>query len=123
MTQRIITQDNLVVIQNIDIRDVMDDVKLAAEIGKYLVEQFPFWTWYVDIPPNQNWVTIKNLSVDGKCKWGWGITKTEFYGSPDVWKKKILLAAGEVLERFGVNPTRRPDPVDPLRPFLVKPEI
>lgn len=84
------------VIVHDDARDDPKDRVLAGQIGRLLWEHYPGWAWYVEIPPNQNVVIIRNLDCDPRGRMGMVRYKNGLSAS----MHEVVLAAGEFLERY-----------------------
>ncbi len=81
---------------NDDPRDVLSDRLLCGRIGRLLAETYPDWTWGVEIPPEQNAVIIRNLTLDPRGKYGMFTWKSEL----DPTLRAVVTGAGEFLERY-----------------------
>ena len=76
--------------------DGRDDALVARILGK-LWQHYPGWAWYVEIPPNQNIIVIKNFDLGARGKpWGFVIHKD----SIDPSLKIVMRGGGEILERW-----------------------
>lgn len=121
MPEQLFHQDGINITSMFDHRDHGDDIRLAGEIGLVLSNAYPGWGWYVDIPPNQDIVTVKNLDLDSRGKWGFCFRKSQLAASD--FKKKLILGAGEVIERYRLRVGRLTDQIDVTKPIFLKPEL
>ena len=78
------------------------DAQLAKEILGVLHEQYPGWCWSVDAFPHQNIVVVRNADLGlGFKSWGFVLHKTKLGSWRDI-KNSVVLAGGELLERYNV---------------------
>jgi len=75
------------------------DRLLASTIGEILHKHYPghLWAIYVNSEPTGGVVNIFNLRISHK--YGYVLHLTDLYPMDDIFKKKILMAGGEILER------------------------
>jgi hypothetical protein len=76
------------------------DDALCAQIGRKLTEHYPGWDWYVEIPPKQNVIFIRNMTCDpaGRCG-----AYLQYKDRIDVNLKSCVMAGGEILERYNMR--------------------
>lgn len=86
------------------------DLPLARQALESLFALYPGYAWVAEIPPNQNILKIKNLSLDVRGKYGIVLHKTELSGANI--PKTMRVAGGELLERFrAVRGPMQPDDI------------
>lgn len=102
-----------------DPRSPEADRRLCSDIGAKLWEKYPGWEWWVDIPPNQGVVVIKNLTINPRGQYGMVIHLTKLSSRLD----DVVRMAGELLERYK-KPRRgfRVGDVDEFQQIFAKPE-
>lgn len=81
-----------------DPRDKDSDRVLVGQVGRLLSEHYPGWGWYVDCPPEQDALIIRNLTCDFRGKYGFMIRKSKI--NTGSLRHEVLLAAGAFLERY-----------------------
>lgn len=100
------------------------DQLLCGQIGRILTEHYPGWGWYVEIPPKQNMIIIRNLTCDPRGKMGMSIHKDKL--NTGLLRKEICKAAGEFLEHYEYQKNHagrfRPRDVDPVVAIFAKPQ-
>ena len=99
------------------------DVRLVGNVNRILHQHYPGWGWYVECPPNQNVVIVRNLDLDLYGKWGFMMLKDRLIGEGDR-DKAIMRAGGELLERWkkdraGVSPDDINNPIDTIKKPLL----
>lgn len=101
------------------------DQLLCGQIGRILTEHYPGWGWYVDIPPRQNMVIIRNLTCNPRGTYGMCIHKNKL--NTGKLRAEICKAAGAFLERYearrGHYGRFTPSDVDPVRAIFQKPQV
>lgn len=75
------------------------DYNMAKEMSDVLFEAYPNHLWAVTCEGDKGIATIRNLALSGE--WGFILKLNECYTASD-WKKKIVRAGGELLERFNL---------------------
>jgi len=73
------------------------DYNAAKEMAEVLHAAYPGHLWAVTCEGNNGIATIRNLALSGEL--GFVLKLKDIY-SASAWKKTILAAAGEILERF-----------------------
>lgn len=53
-----------------DPRQTAYEQQMEHEAGAALSRHFPKWAWYVEVPPGQGVLVIKNLDLNPKMSWG-----------------------------------------------------
>jgi hypothetical protein len=82
-----------------DVRQEAIDVETAKFIGDALNAHYPGHLWAVNVQGAQGIATIHNLMLSGK--WGCNMMLDKRFSSSDL-KKKAIMLAGEILERYNV---------------------
>lgn len=104
--------------------DRHQDRLLCAEIGRILVDHYPGWGWYVDIPPKQNVVIIRNLTCDPRGRMGFVKHKDKI--NMGALRREVCLAAGAFLEHYeylkGHAGRFRPDDLNGREMLFEKPQ-
>jgi len=73
------------------------DDSLIVNVQAALERHYPGWAWYVEAPPSQNVLVIKNFDLGTRGKpWGFVLHKTQI----DPAMECIMRAGGELLERY-----------------------
>ena len=73
------------------------DYNMAKEMSDILHEAYPRHLWAVTCEGDKGIATVRNMALSGE--WGFVLKLSEIYTASD-WKKKIVRAGGELLERF-----------------------
>lgn len=73
------------------------DFNTAREMAEVLHSAYPDHLWAVTCEGEKGIATVRNLSLSGQ--WGFILKLREMYTSSD-WKKRVLVAGGELLERY-----------------------
>lgn len=73
------------------------DYNTAKEMSDILHEAYPRHLWAVTCEGDKGIATVRNMALSGE--WGFVLKLNEIYTASD-WKKKIVRAGGELLERF-----------------------
>jgi len=88
-----------------EIGHLVDDADkiLAAEIGEILHNHYPghLWGIFVNSEPTGGIVNILNLRISHK--YGYVLHLAKLYPRDDTFKKKIIHAGGEILERANMT--------------------
>lgn len=72
------------------------DLDLSTVILAKLWKHYPGWAWWVDIPPNQGVVVIKNLTINPQGKYGMCLHLKDI----ETRMNDVVRLAGELLERY-----------------------
>ena len=73
------------------------DFNTAREMAEVLHSAYPGHLWAVTCEGEKGIATVRNLSLSGQ--WGFILKLNEMSTSSD-WKKRVLVAGGELLERY-----------------------
>lgn len=73
------------------------DFNTAKEMSETLTAAYPGHAWAVTCEGEKGIATVYNLALSGN--WGFVLKLSNLYSSSD-WKKQIIMAGGELLERF-----------------------
>lgn len=73
------------------------DFNTAKEMSETLTAAYPGHAWAVTCEGDKGIATVRNLALSGN--WGFVLKLSDMSSSSD-WKKKIVMAGGELLERF-----------------------
>ena len=73
------------------------DYNMAKDIGEALHAAYPGHLWAVTCEGEKGIATVRNLALIGN--WGFVLKLSDLYSASD-WKKKVVMAGGEILERF-----------------------
>ena len=73
------------------------DFNTAREMAEVLHSAYPGHLWAVTCEGEKGIATVRNLSLSGQ--WGFILKLNEMSTSSD-WKKRVLVAGGELLERL-----------------------
>lgn len=87
--------------------DDPDDLALVGEVNRILWTHYPGYDWGVEIPPDQNVLYIRNLTLDPTGKVGM-VTHLDKI-SPS--RREIVMAGGALLERYNARRGRH-DPAE-----------
>lgn len=71
-------------------------VVLAKRIGDLLERKYPGWAWAIEVDERGGVTNIKSLRLSGQ--WGYRIKTALIQDDPQL--KRVLMGAGELLERF-----------------------
>lgn len=74
-----------------------NDMIFAREMAETLHAQYPNHLWAVTCEGEKGIATVRNLALSGE--WGFVLHLKEIY-SASAWKQKLIMAGGELLERF-----------------------
>ena len=100
------TEANMIALDTADTFDVDEavaDAQTAAMIGQTLVYCYPGYTWHVEAFRRQGVAKIINCEFSGgpgARPWGFVIPLNEIATVSEL-AKKVMLAGGELLERYG----------------------
>lgn len=84
----IATQDNLL------------DFDTAKNMAEWLNEQYPGHLWAVNVKGEQGIATVHNLMLSGQ--WGFILKLDKNYSASD-FRRRVIKAGGELLERYNVR--------------------
>ena len=76
------------------------DFAMAKDMAEALHEAYPGHLWAVTCEGDKGIATVRNLNLSGE--WGFVLHLKKQYSSSDL-KRQVLMAGGEVLERFRLN--------------------
>ena len=78
----------------------MLDFNTAKDMAEALHAAYPGHLWAVTCDGEKGIATVRNLALSGE--WGFVLHLKEIY-SASAWKKDIVMAGGELLERFNLS--------------------
>ena len=73
------------------------DFAIARDMAEILHAIYPDHAWAVTCESDKGIATVRNLALAGN--WGFVLKLADLYSAAS-WKKMVVRAAGEVLERF-----------------------
>lgn len=73
------------------------DFNTAKDMAEVLHAAYPGHAWAVTCEGEKGIATVRNLGLSGE--WGFVLHLKDGYSASE-WKRKIILAGGELLERF-----------------------
>ena len=73
------------------------DFNTAKDMAEALHTAYPGHMWAVTCEGEKGVATVRNLALSGE--WGFVLHLKDIY-SASAWKQKIIMAGGELLERF-----------------------
>lgn len=76
------------------------DFNMAKEMSETLHAAYPGHLWAVTCEGDKGIATVRNLALSGE--WGFVLKLSEISTS-SAWKQKIIMAGGELLERFNLR--------------------
>lgn len=76
------------------------DYNMAKEMADTLHGAYPGHLWAVTCEGEKGIATVRNLALVGD--WGFVLKLKDIFTASD-WKKKVLAAGGEILERFKLS--------------------
>ena len=76
-----------------------NDMILAKEIADTLTQHYGGWAWAVHVDGKNGVASIRNVQLSGT--WGYVLKLVNMYSASD-FRKDVVRAGGEILERFGV---------------------
>lgn len=76
------------------------DMALARSAAEILCDHYPGWTWAVNAEAKLGILSVFNAALTGNFPWGMRVKLGEA-DTPERWKRAIVNAGGELLERFG----------------------
>lgn len=82
--------------------------EIESAVGQVLQRHYNGWRWYVDCRAEAGIVTVRNLSLHGDYGFVIPLRKLQH----DVDLKTVVLAGGEILERYNQQARWRPEVVD-----------
>lgn len=74
-----------------------NDIVMAKEMAEALHAAYPNHLWAVACDGETGFADVRNMALSGN--WGFRIKLDEIYSGSD-FKKKVLMAGGELLERY-----------------------
>lgn len=77
-----------------------NDYVMAMNMANILHKHYPGHLWAVTCQGDQGIATVRNLALSGK--WGFLLKLKDIY-SASSWDKKLVMAAGELLERYRLS--------------------
>jgi hypothetical protein len=77
-------------------------------VGRELEKHYPGWEWYVECKLPTGLVSVRNLSLHGE--YGFYLSIAAILNETD--PKLVMLAGGEILERYWQGRGKRPAHVD-----------
>jgi hypothetical protein len=75
------------------------DIELAKSMSAVLQRHYPGHSWAVNVDGAQGVATIKNFRLSGN--WGFLLHLKQFSASE--YEKRVVMAAGELLERYALS--------------------
>ena len=76
------------------------DFNMAKDMAEALHRAYPGHLWAVTCEGEKGIATIRNLALSGE----WGcVLKLNTISSASEWEKKVVMAGGELLERFKLS--------------------
>lgn len=82
-----------------DAQQALRDIELAKELSGVLQKHYPGHLWAVNVDGAQGVATIKNFKLSGD--WGFLLHLNLFSASE--YERRIVMAAGELLERYNLS--------------------
>lgn len=76
------------------------DYNTAKDMAEALHTAYPGHLWAVTCEGEKGIATVRNLALVGD--WGFVLKLKDMYTASD-WKKKVVAAGGEILERFKLS--------------------
>lgn len=76
------------------------DYNLSRDMAETLHTAYPQHLWAVTCEGDKGIATVRNLALAGN--WGFVLKLSELSTASD-WKKKVVMAGGELLERFRLS--------------------
>lgn len=80
-------------------RQNLADIELAKQTSELLQKHYPGHSWGVHVDSAQGVATIKNFRLSGN--WGFVLHLSQFSASE--YGKRVVMAAGELLERYNLS--------------------
>lgn len=77
-----------------------NDMVMAKEIADTLNTHYPQWLWGVNVDGKNGVANIHNLMLHGQM--GYVLKLVNIFSASD-FKRDVIRAGGEILERFGAN--------------------
>lgn len=75
-----------------------NDLLLAKDMADVLNTQYPGHLWAVNVDGKQGMADIRNLALSGD--WGYRLRIVTNFSASE-FRKRVIRAGGEILERFG----------------------
>lgn len=79
------------------------EMGLAKQMADTLHKQYPGHLWAVSVSGKTGMADIRNMALSGN--WGYRLRIPEHYSASD-WDRQVMLAGGEILERYRVSRAR-----------------
>lgn len=79
------------------------DIELAKQIAAVLDKHYPGHMWAVNVDSAGGIATVKNLRLSGN--WGFVLKLVDTYSGSE-FARRVMLAGGELLERFRLHTGR-----------------
>ncbi len=76
------------------------EFNLCKDAGDALAQAYPGHLWVVHPEGNGSIIVVRNVSLSGQ--WGFVLHVPAIYSASD-FKKQVLMAGGEILERFEMS--------------------
>lgn len=73
------------------------DFNMAKDMAECLHRAYPNHLWAVTCEGEKGIATVRNMMLSGN--WGFVLKLSDFSSSSD-WQKQVVMAGGELLERF-----------------------
>lgn len=93
-------QANILVASEYNAHQDALDISMAKDIAEALNQHYPGHLWAVNVRGEQGIATIHNLMLSGE--WGYVLHLDRRYSASEL-RKKAILGAGEILERYNVT--------------------
>lgn len=74
-----------------------NDYVMSMEMANALHQHYPGHLWAVTCDGTTGIASVRNLALSGQ--WGF-VLKLDTLSTASEWKKKVIMAGGELLERF-----------------------
>lgn len=87
------------------------ELDLAKQMAEALHQHYPQHLWGVSVSEKTGMADIRNLALSGQ--WGYRL-KIRDHSSASDWKKEVVKAGGEILERFNVARGKATDAINLL---------
>lgn len=87
------------------------ELVLAKDMAEVLHAHYPGHMWGVSVSEKTGMADIRNLYLSGN--WGYRLKLADHYSASE-WKKDVIRAGGEILERFKVSRGRASDAMNTL---------
>lgn len=87
------------------------ELNLAKQMAEALHQHYPGHLWGVAVNEKTGMADIRNMALSGQ--WGYRLKLKDHYTASD-WKKLVVNAGGEILERFKVARGKATDAINTL---------